>query len=288
MLNKIGFKIGHYSNCSVIICPENTVGSYYSLGYAPGSRELELLKPDKTVNIVNAILLTGSSVFGLIRAEGVVKFLVENNVGYKTPFKTIPIVPSAVIYDFGVLDISPKLEDGYNACMSAGYDITIGKVGVGMGATVGKWAGFEYKDEGGLGFYGYEYKDLVVCCVSVVNSVGDIVGRDGRILKGAKKDNSFLAQSLKFRSIRLLDNTNTTLIVILTNAKLSKLECYKLSKRSVYGVCRAIEPAFTSYDGDIIFTLSKGEVDFDFEDLCEITNFVVSESIRSVAQNKFS
>lgn len=133
---------------------------------------------------------------------------------------------------------------------------------------------------------GQVYKDLIICSISVVNSVGDIIAKDGRILKGAKKDNNFLAESLKFRSIKIMDNGNTTLVVILTNAKLSKLECYKLSKRAVYGVCRAIEPAFTSYDGDIIFTLSKGEVDFNFEDLCEITNFIVSESIRSVAQSK--
>ncbi len=72
MLNKLNFKVGHYKT-----------------GYAPSSRELELLKPDKTVNVVNAVLLTGCSAFGLIRAEGVVKFLKENNIGYKTPYCSI-------------------------------------------------------------------------------------------------------------------------------------------------------------------------------------------------------
>ncbi len=282
-LEKLNFKVGHYENCTVILCPENTIGSCYNLGYAPGSRELELLRPDKTVDVVNAILLTGSSAFGLIRAEGVVKFLKENNIGYKTPFANVPIVPSAVIYDLGFSNIEPKVEDGYNACLNASYDIEIGKVGAGKYATVGKWAGFEYKDDGGLGFFGFEYNNLIVCAISVVNCVGDIINKDGKVLRGAKRDNEFLANKDRFRFLKLKENINTTLICVLTNVKLDKIGCYKLSKRAVYGICRAIEPAFTSYDGDIIFSLTTNETDCDFEMLCEIANYVVSESIRSIA-----
>jgi L-aminopeptidase/D-esterase-like protein len=284
MLNKLNFKVGHYKNCTVILCPNGTIGSYYCPGYAPSSRELELLKPDKTVNVVNALLLTGCSAFGLIRADGVVKFLKENNIGYKTPFSIVPIVPSAVIYDLGVLDIIPEIDDGYKACLDASFEIKIGKIGAGLGATVGKWAGFEYKDDGGLGFYCYEYKNLIVCALSVINSVGDIIDKNGKILRGAKKDNKFLAENLKFRFLRIRENINTTIVCILTNAKIDKLGCYKLSKRSIIGISRSIEPSFTSYDGDIIFTLTTNEVEFPFEELCEITNFVVAESIRSIAQ----
>ena len=88
-----------------------------------------------------------------------------------------------------------------------------------------------------------------------------------------------MAENLKFRFLRIRENINTTIVCILTNAKIDKL-----SKRSIIGITRSIEPSFTSYDGDIIFALTKNEVEFPFEELCEITNFVVSESIRSIAQ----
>jgi L-aminopeptidase/D-esterase-like protein len=94
----------------------------------------------------------------------------------------------------------------------------------------------------------------------------------------------FLAENLKFRFLRIRENINTTIVCILTNAKIDKLGCYKLSKRSIIGISRSIDPSFTSYDGDIIFALTTNNIEFPFEELCEITNFVVSESIRSIAQ----
>jgi len=108
--------------------------------------------------------------------------------------------------------------------------------------------------------------------LSVINSVGDIIDKNGKILRGAKKDNKFLAENLKFRFLRIRENINTTIVCILTNAKIDKL-----SKRSIIGISRSIEPSFT-------FALTTNEVEFPFEELCEITNFVVSESIRSIAQ----
>ena len=113
--------------------------------------------------------------------------------------------------------------------------------------------------------------------LSVINSVGDIIDKNGKILRGAKKDNKFLAEKLKFRLLRIRENINTTIVCILTNAKIDKLGCYKLSKRSIIGISRSIEPSFT-------FALTTNNVEFPFEELCEITNFVVSESIRSIAQ----
>lgn len=284
-LENTKFKVGHYSNCSVILCPRNTIGSCYSVGSSTGSREIDLLSPQKKVDIVNAILLTGCSAYGLKRADGVMKFLKENNIGYQTPFAVVPIVPSAVIYDLGVVKIEPQTDDGYMACLNASHEIKLGKIGAGLGATIGKWAGFEYKDEGGLGFYCYIDKEVFVCSICVVNSVGDIIDKDGKVIKGANKNGHFLALDYPFKFLKFRENVNTTLVCILTNAKLTKLDCYKVSKRAVVGISRSIDPPFTSYDGDIIFTLSTNEVNYDFESLVEIVNFVVSESIRSIARS---
>ena len=230
MFEKLGFKIGHYTNkealtgCTVILCPPNTVGSCFVSGNAPGSRELELLSPHMTVSEVHAVVLTGGSAFGLASADGVMRFLEENGIGYQTPWAKVPIVPTAVVYDLNVGDpkIRPTSEDGYKACLNANVNFETGLVGAGTGTTVGKWAGFEYRMNGGFGFSIIQMDDLIVSAVAVVNSVGDIVDENGRIIAGARKDGKFIAEDKKFRFAlqrKIQFGTITTLVCVMTNAK---------------------------------------------------------------------
>jgi len=295
MFEKLGFKIGHSTNkealtgCTVILCPPNTVGSCFVSGNAPGSRELELLSPDMTVSEVHAIVLTGGSAFGLACADGVMRFLEENGIGYQTPWAKIPIVPAAVVYDLNVGNpkIRPTAEDGYNACLNASVNFETGLVGAGTGTTVGKWAGFEYRMNGGVGFSIVQIDELIVSAVAVVNSVGDIVDEDGKIIAGAKANGKFIAEDKKFRFAlqrKIQFGTNTTLVCVMTNAILSKLETYKISKRADDGISRAIRPAHTSYDGDIIFTLATCKVKTEFEILAELSSYVVAEAIRDAVR----
>ena len=106
MLNS--FKIGHYTDnkngtgCTIILPPSETVCSAYAFGASPGTREYALLQPDKKLQSINALLLTGGSAFGLAAASGVVEELEQNRIGYKTPWALVPIVPAAVIFDLNI------------------------------------------------------------------------------------------------------------------------------------------------------------------------------------------
>ncbi|MEN3039494.1 MAG: P1 family peptidase [Candidatus Kryptonium sp.] len=295
MFEKLGFKIGHSTNkealtgCTVILCPPKTTGSCFVSGNAPGSRELELLSPDMTVSEVHAIVLTGGSAFGLASADGVMRFLEENEIGYQTPWAKVPIVPSAVVYDLNVGNpkIRPTAEDGYNACLNATINFETGLVGAGTGTTVGKWAGFEYRMNGGFGFSIVQLDDLIVSAVAVVNSVGDVIEEDGKIIAGARANGKFIAEDKKFRFAlqrKIQFGTNTTLVCVMTNASLTKIESYKLSKRANNGISRAIRPSHTSYDGDVVFTLATGQVETEFEVLAELSSYVVAEAIRDAVR----
>ena len=181
MINNVpGFKIGHYTDkdamtgCTVILCPPNTRGSCEVRGNSPGSRELALLAPEKSMQEVNAVLLTGGSAYGLAAATGVVKWLEERGIGYKTPWGVVPIVPTAVVFDLNVgrSDVRPDERAGYLACENASdAESGAGNIGAGAGATVGKWAGLESKMRVGVGYAIENIGDLIVSVLAVVNAV---------------------------------------------------------------------------------------------------------------------
>ncbi len=288
-----GFKVGHYTDreamtgCTVILCPSKTRASCDVRGSSPGSRELALLAPDKTMQEVHAIFLTGGSAFGLAAAEGVMRWLEEHDIGYQTPWAKVPIVPAAVVFDLNVGQSSarPDAEAGYEACQKA-TDKTVeeGNVGAGTGTTVGKWSGPEYWMKGGFGTASMTVNDLIVGAAAAVNSVGDVVDTDGKILAGARsRDGVFLAERDPQRTFargKVLEKMNTTLVVVTTNASFSKIELHRIAQRMHDGMARAIVPAHTSYDGDVTFALSCGDVQAEFDRVAEIAAQLSSESIR--------
>ena len=156
-----GILVGHYTDCkaltgcTVVLCPPKTIASCEVRGSAPGSRELALLAPEKQMQEIHAILLTGGSAFGLGAANGVMKYLAENKIGYQTPWALVPIVPSAVIFDLNVGDatIFPTQDDAYQACTNASVKVEQGNVGAGTGATVGKWHGLDSAMKGGRRYF---------------------------------------------------------------------------------------------------------------------------------------
>jgi L-aminopeptidase/D-esterase-like protein len=120
-----------------------------------------------------------------------------------------------------------------------------------------------------------------------VNSVGDVVDEDGKIIAGARKDGKFIGEEVRFRFAtqrKIQFGTNTTLVCVMTNAKLTKLEAYKISKRADDGISRAIRPAHTSYDGDVVFTLSTGKIETEFEIVAELSAYVVAGAIRDAVR----
>ena len=292
------FKIGHYTDienitgCTVILCPPDTVASCYISGSSPGSREIALLDPVRKIITIHALLLTGGSAFGLNAAAGVMQYLEEKEIGYETHYGLVPIVPGAVIYDLniGSSKVRPNAEYAYQACQNASDDFSqMGSIGAGTGATVGKWSGISNAMKGGLGIATIDIDSIFVTAISVVNSVGDIVDEKGKILAGAiDTSGKLIAEgdiSKRWRTQDVGFSENTVLTAILTNSTMSKIEANRLSRRAQNGLARAIIPASTSYDGDIIFTLACGQKKYDPDMISEMATEAVRRSIIASVEN---
>lgn len=293
-----GFKVGHFTEikamtgCTVVLCPPNTRASCDVRGNSPGSRELALLAPDKSAQEIHAVLFTGGSAFGLAAADGVMRWLEEHNIGYPTPWAKVPLVPTAVVFDLntGSSSARPDALSGYRACVTAlTAPFEEGNVGAGTGTTVGKWRGTEFWMKGGLGSASVEQSGLIVGALVVVNSVGDIINENGTILAGARRpDGQFIGSVEPYRPLtrgKVLEQANTTLALVATNARLSKLEMYRVAQRMHDGMARAIVPIHTSYDGDVSFALACGDVKADLDLVSEIAAQVTAEAIRRAVKS---
>jgi len=275
-----GIRVGHWTDlvgltgCTVVLCPPGAVGSGEVRGGAPGTRETDLLRPGTLVQEVNAVLLTGGSAFGLAAADGVMRFLEERGIGFDTQVAKVPIVPAAVLFDLGIGDPAarPAAAEGYEACARAGEEVAEGNVGAGTGATVAKLHGPHRAVKGGLGTTSRERGDLVVGALAVVNAFGEVLDENGDVLAGARPGGEAGDEAP--------GPTNTTLVVVATNANVSKERANLLAKAAHDGIFGAIQPAHTMWDGDTVFTLATGEVEADQWSLEELATQAVTAAIR--------
>ncbi len=296
-INLAGLKIGHatdeehHTGCTVFLCPEGTTGSVDVRGPAPGSREAALLQVDKPIQFVNAIVLTGGSAFGLATADGVMRYCADHDIGHFTPIRPIPIVPAAVVYDLFMSEGHlPNSEMGYVACENAtDTAVSQGNVGAGAGVTVGKWHGFQQMMKAGFGLETVTIDDLVVGAGVVVNAVGDVVNKDGTVLAGARKeDGNWAVEDDPYRQFPEMPPaqiTNTTLVVLFTNAKMSKVEANRLAQRAHDGLAIAIRPVHTTHDGDTAFALATNQVEANFDLVANVAVEVVAEAIRNAVRH---
>ncbi len=262
-----GFKIGHfeddYTGVSVILAPKGAVGGCDVRGGAPGTRETDLLRPEKMMDKVNAVVLAGGSAYGLTASTGVMEYLKDNGIGYKSMGKIVPIVSSAVIYDLNQKEYHyPTQEYGMKACQNCDKPLEFGNVGVGKGATVGKIRGIKNACKGGLGAATVEVGGVTITAIIAVNAMGDVVDDTGNIIAGAKgKDGSFIDTEKVLAEgdvAKLLLGTNTTIGCVLTNASIDKVQANKLASIAHNGLARAIRPVHTDYDGDTMFCMALG------------------------------
>ena len=268
-----GIRVGHAQNdaartgCTVLIPEHGAVTGVDIRGSAPGTREIETLKPVRLVTRINALLFTGGSAFGLDAAGGVQQYLEEQGVGYDVGVTKVPIVPAAVIFDLNEGDAftRPDKQMGYTAAVNASLQFPgSGRLGAGTGATVGKLLGPQCCQKGGIGTASRKIENIWIGAMAVVNALGDVIDPESNeIIAGATNPDSnefvdsmsFLAQLPK-RSFP--DSTNTTLAVVATDAELSKDDATKLAQMAQDGLSRTIRPAHTPFDGDIVFGLSVG------------------------------
>ncbi len=255
------------TGCTVLIFEGGARASVDIRGASPGTRETALLAPDKQMDRIDALLLTGGSAFGLAAATGVVRFLAEHGMGYRTPWKLVPIVPAAVVFDLNVgsADRFPDETMGYEACQAAmkGHFMS-GSHGAGTGVTVGKWSGLESAVKSGQGASQIDFSGLRVSAVAVVNAVGDVVDQNGKVIAGAYRDGKFVAHgnsTTQRITAAPVPGTNTTLVAVVTNAKLSKTDLNRVAQRGHDALARKIVPVHTSFDGDAVFAVSAGEIE---------------------------
>jgi len=264
-----GIMVGHFTSLeavcgvTVILCPDGAVAGVDVRGSAPGTRETDLLQPLNLVEKVQAVVLTGGSVYGLSSADGVVGWLARKRWGFPLERGHVaPIVPAAALYDLGrgkeyVPPIGP--EWGTRAAESADRGpVLLGCVGAGTGAVAGGvksgiGTASEVLDSG-----------LTVAALVAVNSLGSVIdpstGLPWEIRLEAGNEFGVLGK----RAAKLPDAShpdsvsNTTIGVVATDAALTKPQAQKMAQMAQDGLARAIRPAHTMFDGDTIFSLGTG------------------------------
>ncbi len=272
-------KIGHWTDrkaatgCTVILCEKGAVAGVDVRGASPGTRETDLCRPMNLVERVHAVLLSGGSAFGLDAAGGVMRYLEERGIGYKTSGGVVPIVPAAVLFDLSIGN--PRVRPGpavaYKACLNAKSSWPEeGCVGAGTGALVGQLFGPSRATKSGLGVSIETLSGgIAVLAIVAVNALGDVIDPDtNRVIAGVRN-----ASGKGFQSIYKLMKTgvtvqsqapgHTTIGTIVTNARLSKEQANKVAQMAHDGLARAINPCHTMFDGDTLFALSCGEISND-------------------------
>lgn len=273
-----GFKVGHAQNeaagtgCTVILCDNMSPAGLDVRGGGPASRESQILSPVAAAEKINAVLLSGGSAFGLDAAGGVQKYLEERNIGFDVGVTKVPLVSQSCLFDLGVgsKDVRPDAAMAYAACENAGYDAPAeGNVGAGIGCSVGKYRGMDRAMKSGFGTCALQAGPLKVGALVAVNALGDIYDWNGEQIAGLltpEKDGLSNTLDELFRDVTLAGNLftgNTTLGIIVTNAKFHKTQLTKIAGMTHNGYARAIRPVHTTADGDSIYALSLGELPGD-------------------------
>ncbi|HZA26089.1 MAG TPA: P1 family peptidase [Actinomycetota bacterium] len=278
-----GIRVGHWTDpvgltgCTVVLCPPGTVGSGEVRGGAPGTRETDLLRPGMLVHEVNAVLVTGGSAFGLAAADGVMRWLEERGVGFDTRVARVPIVPAAVLFDLAVGDPAarPGSAEGYAACEAASEEVPEGKVGAGTGAMIAAQTA-----DGGIGTAHLIHDGLTVGALAAVNSFGEIVDDERTVIAGAMPDDVIEHPPFGL--------TSTTIVVVATNARLSRERAHLLAIAAHDGIARAVIPAHTMWDGDTVFTLATGTTEAEQPVLERMAEETVAGAIRRAVRGEAS
>lgn len=263
-------------------------------GGGPASRESELLKPLAAAQVIHAILLAGGSAFGLDAAGGVMRYLEERGIGVDVGVTRVPLVCQSDLFDLTVADAHtrPDAAMAYEACVNAETgNYRDGNHGAGTGATVGKLLGMEHCMKSGIGSYAVQVGNLQVGAVVAVNAVGDVYDyENGRKIAGllAADGKTFLdselaaLQAIEAQTEKFVGNT--TLGVILTNARLDKAHLCKIAGMAHDGYARAIRPVHTSMDGDSIYAVSLGDLPADMDVVGTLAARVMAKAIVRAVQ----
>jgi D-aminopeptidase len=270
-----GVKVGHAqdsrlaSGVNVILFDAPAVTGADVRGGGAGTRETDVLDSTMTVERIDAIVLSGGSAFGLDAASGAQAYLREQGRGYAVGPARVPIVPGAILFDLlNGADknwgrFPPYRDLAYAAAASASTDFSLGSVGAGAGATT-------VNLKGGLGSASAIMADgITVGAIAAVNAAGSVIVDGGPSFWAApfEQNAEFGGRGFppKLSATALAAHTkgaaraSTTLVVLATDAKLTKAQARRLAIMAQTGLTRAIYPVHTPLDGDIVFAAATGE-----------------------------
>jgi len=260
------------SGVTVLLCEEPMIASIAVHGGAPGTRDTEMLSPEYSIETVDALVLSGGSAFGIDSASGVQAKLREMGRGFAVGNVHVPIVPGAILFDLingGDKDwgkFPPYRDLGWQAAEAADTSFKTGSAGAGTGALV---AGLK----GGLGTASIKLENgITIAALFAVNALGSPLISDTQHFHAAlfEKDNEFGGYGLpekmpantdqlniKFRETAS-SVSNTTIGIVATDAVLTKAQAKRLAIAAHDGIARAIYPAHTQFDGDLVFSVASG------------------------------
>lgn len=266
------------SGVTVVLCDEPAVAAVHVMGGAPGTRETDLLSPENTVRAVDALVLSGGSAFGLDAASGVQAHLRERGRGFAVGQHRVPIVPAAILFDLGAAGVDaagapvtwdrypPYRDLGFDAARSASAEFALGTAGAGTGAIAASV-------KGGLGSTSAILPNgVTVAALVVVNALGSPTIGATRHFWAAPFEvgDEFgglglphpLPPDANHPATKLgpAPGANTTIAIVATDAILTKAQAKRLAVAAHDGFARALWPAHTDYDGDLVFALSTGRV----------------------------
>jgi len=293
-----GFRLGHGTDAvgmtgvTVILCEEGALAAAEVRGSATGTRQFDsLVSPLHVSSKAHAVVLAGGSGFGLAAADPVVEALEADDKGFRTPLGVVPIVPTAILFDLGFGDARARPDAALvrRAIAAARRGpVACGSVGAGTGATVGKARGLECAMKGGFGFTAMRAANGVSVAAAVaVNAFGDV--RDptsGRVIAGCRRSAGSQALVGADRELAALPadtphpwQGNTTLAVVMTDAVLDKPSALKVCQMAFGGFYRALSPALSLFDGDLLVTLASGRVEANLHQVGVLAERAVAEAI---------
>ena len=302
-----GVRVGHAddarlaSGVTAVVFDKPAVAAIDVRGGGPGTREDALLHLDNAVDRIDAIALAGGSAFGLDAGGGVQARLAEQGRGLVVGGAVIPIVPGAIVFD--LLNggdkawgrFPPYRDLGYVAASAASVDFALGSVGAGLGATTANF-------KGGVGSASAVTSGgVTVAALAVVNAVGSVtIGNGpwfwaapfevGGEYGGRGMPASFTPDMLAMRIKGGATATeNTTLVVVATDATLTKPQARRLAMIAHTGCARAIYPVHAPHDGDLLFAAAMGERPIDpLAGLTELGMVAANVVARAIARGVYT
>ena len=266
------------TGASVFHFPAGAMAAVDVRGGAAATVNTERLRLGHERPTVRAIVFAGGASYGLEAAAGVMAELLEREP-QATHWERVPTVTGAVVYDFRQRQntVYPDKELGRAALRAARPGrFFLGARGAGRLVRVGKFFGPRYMEAAGQGGAFRQIGRVKIAVFTVVNAVGAIVDRQGRVVRGNRAPESGLRTSF---AADLLDGAaelkrrletvpatpeNTTLTLLVVNRRLRHLELERLAIQTHTSMARAIQPFHTAHDGDVLFAVSTGEVEDEY------------------------